>query len=134
MIADDILPPLPQALPQGAAGHLLASCVAEYNALKAFDRETFTLDADPAKAARAEQLREGWRRWAEEADLLLTRLVGADAIATADRKQLEAMVFHARHIVRRDVELLRRRLKQAEAGEVITREEARRALGLRDRR
>ena len=131
MTLADLLPPPPSALPRHAAARLLAACVAEFEALQTFDDETLTFETGPAEVARMRHLRAAWSRWADDAETALRRIEDDPSVdPEAVRRLLRDHVAHARYVVGVDVDEMRRRYERAQAGEYITREEARRALGL----
>ena len=134
MIAADLLPPPPQSLPRNTAARLLAACVADYEVLKTFDNQTLTFDEDPARIARTRELRAAWGQWADAAQEVHDRLKDDPSLNDLERQKFKARIGHARHMIGVDVTEMRRRYERTLAGEYITREEARRALGLPHRR
>ena len=133
MTATDLLPPTQQLRP-GAAARWVRACVAEAEALQDFDADLLPVDDSPAAESRAAQLRAAWTRWADEAETLLNRVGDDPSLAPFDRQKLGAMVRLTRALVRQDPAELRRRQQRVESGDFVTREEARRELGLPHRR
>lgn len=133
MTATELLPPT-QQLPPGAAARWMRACVSEAEALQDFDAELLPTTNDPAANARAEKLRAAWTRWADEAETLLERIDDDPSLDSHDRQKLAGMIRLARGLVRRDPAELRGRQERMAAGNYVTREEARRELGLPRRR
>ena len=133
MTATDLLPPTQQLAP-GAAARWVLACVSEAEALQDFDADLLPTDDTPASAARAAELRVAWSRWADEAETLLSRVGDDESLAPLERRKLEAMIRIARSLVAQDPAELRRRESRLDDGGAVTREEARRELGLPHRR
>ena len=133
MSAIDLLPPTQQLRP-GAASRWVRASMAEAEALQDFDADLLPVSDTPETAARAAKLRVAWSRWADEAETLVSRVGEDQSLAPVDRQKLMGMVRLAHALVRQDPAELRRRQERVEAGDVVTREEARRELGLPHRR
>ena len=132
MIAASLLPATDR-LPRHSVRRLYESCLADYEFLRTFNDETLTLSEEPAEVARAGELKAAWVRWADGAEAALRRMDHAPDVGEQDRADLARRIRFARHLVKRDPAEMRRLDAKAAAGGYITREEARRAMGLSDR-
>ena len=120
---------LPDPLPAGAANRLVRTCLAEADALDTLAPVLFPLLQDPAAEAKAEEARRTLLGWADEAQALFDRVCDAPDLDPIERQKLAAVIRLNRRPPISTTEF-RRRVARVEAGEYITREEARRELGL----
>ena len=125
----DLLPPTDR-LTAASASPWVRACLAWAEALQTLDNDLLPPQPDAAADARARQVRAAWGRYAEEAAAVHERVRDVPGLDADDLRQLHGYVCLGRSVSRRSVEVLRGRLRQAEAGDYVTPEEARHELAL----
>ena len=129
MTATALFPPTGGLTARNAARWVRA-LLAEAEALRTLDGDLLPPEPEPAADARARQLRAEWGRYAEEAAAVHAQVRDVPGLDAEDLRQLYGYVCLGRSVSRRSIEVLRDRLRRAEAGDCIAPEEARRELAL----
>ncbi len=134
MVATELLEP--GSLPKGAAAKSIANCMAEADLLRLYDHDliSFRQLEDADARLRSQRIRAAWLTWAADAQELVRCLKDAGVEESLDFQKLQALVRSVPKRAAVDVAELKRRYEQAEAGDYVTGEEARRELGLPRRR
>jgi hypothetical protein len=131
MHAANLLESLRELSPESAE-RWIAAALAEAAALRGHDDSLYPSEEDSAGLTEAGRIRDAWRQWAADAELLLQQVDAATkgtTIPGADRVAYE--VGRARAMLTVTPEKVQAARRQVAEGKTVSSEEARRELGYR---
>jgi hypothetical protein len=114
-----------------SAERWFAAALAEAAALRGHDDRLYPSADDAAGLAEAEQLREAWRKWADDAEVLLRQVSSATRVSPVESAaRLSYEIGRARAMLGVTPSRIQQARVQATRGQTCSAEEVRRELGL----